>query len=67
VSAPRLRLALGASAVVHVAVLGGLLALAHPRFRDAPAMRVALVGRAGPAVKDGSPETAGGTSSGAPT
>jgi hypothetical protein len=47
VSAPRFRRALAASAVVHVAVLGGLLALAHPRFHAAPAMRVALLGQAG--------------------
>ncbi len=44
-SAPRLRRALAASAAVHVAVLAGLLALAHPRFRAAPAMRVALLGQ----------------------
>jgi hypothetical protein len=50
VSAPRFRRALAASAAVHVAVLGGLLALAHPRFRAAPAMRVALVGQSGPAA-----------------
>jgi hypothetical protein len=47
VSTPRLPRALVVSAAVHVAVLGGLLALAHPRFRSAPTMRVALVGHAG--------------------
>ena len=46
-STPRLRRALALSAAVHVAVLGGLLALAHPRFRSAPTMRVALVGHPG--------------------
>ena len=49
VSARRLRRALAASAAVHVAVLAGLLALAHPRFGAAPAMRVALVGQPGTA------------------
>jgi|KBSMisStaDraftv2_1062788.scaffolds.fasta_scaffold02566_6 hypothetical protein len=53
-SAPRFRRALAASAVVHVAVLAGLLALAHPRFHAAPALRVALLGQAGTA---GRPET----------
>jgi hypothetical protein len=40
----RLSRALAASAVVHVALLGGLLALAHPRLAGAPPMRIALVG-----------------------
>lgn len=46
-STPRLPRALAVSAAVHVAVLGGLLALAHPRFGSVPTMRVALVGHAG--------------------
>ena len=59
-SAPRLRRALAASALVHVAVLAGLLALAHPRFRSAPSMRVALVEHAGAtAGQDRSEEAAG--------
>ena len=59
-SARRLRRALAASAAVHVAVLAGLLALAHPRFGAAPAMRVALVGQPGTAgVPDRSQETPG--------
>jgi hypothetical protein len=49
VSAPRLRRALAASALAHVALLAGLLALAHPRFRSAPTMRVALVAQPGAA------------------
>jgi outer membrane biosynthesis protein TonB len=61
VSSPRLRRALAASAAVHLAVLGGLLALAHPRFRPAPAMRVALVGHSGPG-----PSPGGGTRPGLP-
>jgi len=61
VSAPRFRRALAASAAVHVAVLAGLLALAHPRFRATPAMRVALVGQPGPAARSGAgPSAAGG-------
>jgi len=56
VSSPRFSRALAASAAVHVAVLAALLALAHPRFRPAPAMRVALVGQSGPG-----PSPAGGT------
>ena len=40
----RLSRALAASAVVHVALLGGLLALAHPRLAGSPPMRIALVG-----------------------
>ena len=60
-STPRLPRALVASAAVHVAVLGGLLALAHPRFRSAPTMRVALVGHAGTTAGPApSEETAGG-------
>ena len=56
-----MRRALLASATVHVAVLAGLLALAHPRFQAAPAMRVALVGQPGTAAgPDGTRETAGG-------
>ena len=55
-----MRRALAASAMVHVAVLGGLLALAHPRFQASPAMRVALVGQPGTAAGQ-SHETAGGT------
>jgi hypothetical protein len=47
---PRLSRALAASAVVHVALLGGLLALAHPRLAAAPAMRIALVGTPGAAA-----------------
>ncbi|HEY1904518.1 MAG TPA: hypothetical protein VGG91_00670, partial [Myxococcaceae bacterium] len=47
---PRLSRALAASAVVHVALLGGLLALAHPRLAASPAMRVALVGTPGAAA-----------------
>ena len=51
---PRLRRALAASAALHVAALAGLLALAHPRFQAAPAMRVALLGsRARPAFRTG--------------
>ena len=46
-SPPRLARALAASAAVHLGLVGGLLALAHPRLRAAPAMRVALVGQAG--------------------
>jgi hypothetical protein len=62
VSRPRLRRALAVSAVVHVAVLGGLLALAHPRFRSAPTMRVALVGHTGTTAGPGrADESAGGT------
>ena len=49
-SPPRLPRALAASAAVHVALLGGLLALAHPRLPASPAMRVALVATAGPSV-----------------
>lgn len=45
---------------MHVAVLAGLLALAHPRFQAAPAMRVALVGQPGTAGgPDRSHETSG--------
>jgi hypothetical protein len=63
VSTPRLPRALVVSAAVHVAVLGGLLALAHPRFRSAPTMRVALVGHAGTTAGPApSEETAGGNS-----
>ena len=46
----RLSRALGASAVVHVALLGGLLALAHPRLAASPPMRIALVGTPGAAA-----------------
>ena len=61
-STPRFRRALAASALLHVAVLSGLLALAHPRFRSAPSMRVALVGHAGASAgPDRSEETPGGT------
>ena len=56
-----MRRALLASAAVHVAVLAGLLALAHPRFQAAPAMRVALVGQPGTAPgPEGTREAAGG-------
>ena len=56
-----MRRALLASAAAHLAVLAALLALAHPRFQAAPAMRVALVGQPGTAAgPDGTPETAGG-------
>jgi hypothetical protein len=66
VSSPRLRRALAASAAVHVAVLAGLLALAHPRFQAAPAMRVALLGQPGTAGgPDRSHETSGGAKPGA--
>jgi hypothetical protein len=66
VSAPRLRRALAASAAVHVAVLAGLLALAHPRFQAAPAMRVALLGQPGTAGgPDRSHETSGAAKPGA--
>jgi hypothetical protein len=47
---PRLSRALAASAVVHVGLLGGLLALAHPRLAAVPAMRVALLGAPGAAA-----------------
>ena len=58
---PRLRRALAASAVVHVGALAGLLALAHPRFQAAPAMRVALLGQPGTAGgPDRSHEPSGG-------
>ncbi|HET9156612.1 MAG TPA: hypothetical protein VFN91_08100, partial [Myxococcaceae bacterium] len=61
-SARRFRRALAASALVHVAVLSGLLALPHPRFRSAPSMRVALVGHAGASAgPDRSEEVPGGT------
>lgn len=64
-SAPRLRRALAASAAVHLAVLAGLLALVHPRFQAAPAMRVALVGQPGTAHgPDPSHETSGGAQPG---
>jgi hypothetical protein len=46
----RLSRALTASAVLHVALLGGLLALAHPRLAAAPPMRIALVGTPGAAA-----------------
>jgi hypothetical protein len=60
VSTPRLPRALVVSAAVHVAVLGGLLALAHPRFRSAPTMRVALVGHAGTTAGPAPSEETGG-------
>jgi len=64
VSRPRLRRALAASAALHAIVLGGLLALAHPRFQGAPAMRVALVGHPGPAAgAERTAEVAGGARS----
>ena len=67
-SAPRLRRALVASTLLHVAVLAGLLALAHPRFRNAPTLRVALVGQAGTAAGPEKTETtAGGTPRGGAT
>ena len=63
-SRPRLRRALAASAALHAIVLGGLLALAHPRFQGAPAMRVALVGHPGPAAgAERTAEVAGGARS----
>ncbi|HET6982959.1 MAG TPA: hypothetical protein VFI53_12510, partial [Myxococcaceae bacterium] len=46
----RLSRALGASALVHVALLGGLLALAHPRLAGSPPMRIALVSTQGAAA-----------------
>ena len=46
----RLSRALAASAVVHVALLGSLLALAHPRLAGSPPMRIALVGTPGAAA-----------------
>jgi hypothetical protein len=61
---PRLRRALAASAAVHVVVLGGLIALAHPRLQAAPAMRVALLGQAG-AAAGRAQEIAGGPRSAA--
>ncbi|HZJ56398.1 MAG TPA: hypothetical protein VFD38_19805 [Myxococcaceae bacterium] len=57
-TAPRLASALALSAAVHLAVLAGLLALAHPRAPAPPAMRVALVepaGMAGGRAPSGAP------------
>jgi outer membrane biosynthesis protein TonB len=51
---------------VHVAVLGGLLALAHPRFRSAPTMRVALVGHTGSTAGPGRTEESAGGSGASP-
>jgi hypothetical protein len=68
VSTPRFRRALAASAALHALVLGGLLALAQPRFQAAPAMRVALVGHPGPTASgDRTAEVAGAARSGMAT
>jgi hypothetical protein len=66
VSRPRLRRALAVSAAVHVAVLGVLLALAHPRFRSAPTMRVALVSHTGTTAGPGRNEVGAGGTGAAP-
>jgi hypothetical protein len=66
VSTLRLPRALAVSAAVHVAVLAGLLALAHPRFRSAPTMRVALVGHAGTTVGPAPSEETAGRSGASP-
>jgi len=66
-SAPRLSRAVGASAMLHLAVLGALAALAHPPASSSPPLRVSLMGTAAPSTSPPGESGSGPAPAGAET